>query len=276
MRLDLGDRAAVEARLANQPLEGIIHLAAQAGVRYSNTAFPLAAPSFVQVLLETEYVISWLPLGGYVKMAGMEEMEKIEGGTTRTVPADIVDGGLVSDAIPEDSPADLATGAARARGPRDFESKSIAARVLVISAGMLMNLLFAIVVFSIISYVWGIERSFEPRIARVRAERLPDGTKSLAAIPPNARLVAIGDRAVDDWNNVRSAIVTGNPGEVLFHFDQAPDVAVTIPEKDSLKASSSTHSSRKAESVLCCRTCPLLQRGSSRSIASPPSAASPS
>src|SRR5918998_3915154 len=29
---------------------------------------------------ETEYVISWLPLGGYVKMAGMEEMEKIEGG----------------------------------------------------------------------------------------------------------------------------------------------------------------------------------------------------
>src|SRR5687767_13176415 len=130
---------------------------------------------------ETEYVISWLPLGGYVKMAGMEEMEKIEGGTVRTVPADIVDGGLVSDAIPEDTPADLATGAARTRGPRDFESKSIAARVLVISAGVLMNLLFAIVVFSIISYVWGIERSFEPRVARVRAERLPDGTKSLAA-----------------------------------------------------------------------------------------------
>jgi RIP metalloprotease RseP len=29
---------------------------------------------------ETEYVISLLPLGGYVKMAGMEEMEQIEGG----------------------------------------------------------------------------------------------------------------------------------------------------------------------------------------------------
>ena len=35
VRLDHGDRAAVEARLADQPLEGIIHLAAQAGVRYS-------------------------------------------------------------------------------------------------------------------------------------------------------------------------------------------------------------------------------------------------
>ena len=32
---------------------------------------------------ETEYVISWLPLGGYVKMAGMEEMEAIEGGPVK-------------------------------------------------------------------------------------------------------------------------------------------------------------------------------------------------
>ncbi len=31
---------------------------------------------------ETEYVISLLPLGGYVKMAGMEEMEGIEGGSS--------------------------------------------------------------------------------------------------------------------------------------------------------------------------------------------------
>src|SRR5690606_42140364 len=29
---------------------------------------------------ETEYVISWLPLGGYVQMAGMEGMEAIDGG----------------------------------------------------------------------------------------------------------------------------------------------------------------------------------------------------
>src|ERR1041385_581775 len=51
---------------------------------------------------ETEYVISWLPLGGYVKMAGMEEMERIEGGDSahkQVVPADIIDAGIMSDAV---------------------------------------------------------------------------------------------------------------------------------------------------------------------------------
>src|SRR5687768_18618475 len=90
---------------------------------------------------ETEYVISWLPLGGYVKMAGMEEMEAIEGGkdsktTTVTGAGTAVDLGLEV----EDK---------RVAGPRDFESKSLPARTLVISAGVIMNLLFAIIVFSV-------------------------------------------------------------------------------------------------------------------------------
>src|SRR5690606_10562068 len=47
---------------------------------------------------ETEYVISLLPLGGYVKMAGMEEMEHIEGG-----PA------TVNDTVGADDEAELDT-----------------------------------------------------------------------------------------------------------------------------------------------------------------------
>src|SRR3569833_2676277 len=72
---------------------------------------------------ETEYVICALPLGGYVKMAGTEEMEMIEGGGTRkpvvTGAGTAVDLGIET----EDK--------AHAR-PRDFESKSLAARTLVI------------------------------------------------------------------------------------------------------------------------------------------------
>jgi regulator of sigma E protease len=56
---------------------------------------------------ETEYVISWLPLGGYVKMAGMDDMEALEGESHDATEA-------------------------RLAG-RDFESKSIPARALVLA-----------------------------------------------------------------------------------------------------------------------------------------------
>src|SRR5690625_7675606 len=42
---------------------------------------------------ETEYVISLLPLGGCVKMAGMEELEPIEGGSSGGAEPAVVQGG---------------------------------------------------------------------------------------------------------------------------------------------------------------------------------------
>src|SRR5688572_18478428 len=103
---------------------------------------------------ETEYVISWLPLGGYVKMAGMEEMEAIEGGPTKkpvvTGAGTAVDLGLEV----EDK---------REARPRDFESKSLPARTLVISAGVLMNTVFAFLVFALSALVWGVRVTPEAR-----------------------------------------------------------------------------------------------------------------
>src|SRR5688572_18644989 len=121
---------------------------------------------------ETEYVISWLPLGGYVKMAGMEEMEAIEGGkdpktTTVTGAGTAVDLGLeVKDE--------------RVAGPRDFESKSLPARTLVISAGVIMNLIFAFLAFTVIAFGWGVRVSPEARVGGVTEEYLPKGTEALA------------------------------------------------------------------------------------------------
>ncbi|MGH7505070.1 MAG: site-2 protease family protein, partial [Longimicrobiales bacterium] len=95
---------------------------------------------------ETEYVLSLLPLGGYVKMAGMEEMELIEG------PAD--GEAAATEAGARETP--------RTQGSRDFESKSLPARALVISAGVIMNLVFAFVVFSVIGLIWGVPRAWDP------------------------------------------------------------------------------------------------------------------
>ena len=75
---------------------------------------------------ETEYVFSAIPLGGYVKMGGMEDevMEMVEGGKA---------------AKP------------RVPGPRDFDGKSLWARTLVISAGVVMNMVFAFFLYTVVA-----------------------------------------------------------------------------------------------------------------------------
>src|SRR5437667_7495243 len=65
---------------------------------------------------ETEYWISWLPIGGYVKMAGLEDegLEKLEG----------VSGTVVDPA-------------------RAFDQKPVWRRLVILGAGVTMNLVLA-------------------------------------------------------------------------------------------------------------------------------------
>ncbi len=83
---------------------------------------------------DTEYVIGWVPLGGYVKMGGMgdEVMERLEGGAR--------EGGA------EEQP--------RQPKPSDFDGKPLWARAWVISAGVIMNMLFAFVVYAGLNAVY--------------------------------------------------------------------------------------------------------------------------
>ena len=76
---------------------------------------------------ETEYVLAAIPLGGFVKMLG-------EG---------------------EEGEADGENNEAKTTDPRSFSNKSVGARMAIISAGVIMNLLLAVVCFS---YAFGQER----------------------------------------------------------------------------------------------------------------------
>ena len=99
---------------------------------------------------ETEYVFSAIPLGGYVKMGGMEDeiMEKVEGGAPKEP---------------------------RVPGPRDFDGKPIWARTLVISAGVIMNMVFAFVIYTTVAGVWGVTE-----LATTRTSRCPGSTSGIA------------------------------------------------------------------------------------------------
>jgi regulator of sigma E protease len=174
---------------------------------------------------ETEYVISALPLGGYVKMAGMEEMEQVEGGPL-----------TVNDTTGDDETIARAREGLRPRRPRDFDSKSLPARALVISAGVIMNLLFAVVAFSVIAGVWGVPADPGTRLGGVAEERLPEGAAPLTAIEPGHIVAQVGGAEVTTWREFTLALTRARAGEMTIEFENAPPIAFILPAADEQRA----------------------------------------
>lgn len=154
---------------------------------------------------ETEYVLSAIPLGGYVKMGGMDDevMERIEGGAVR----------------------------GREPSPRDFDKKPIWARTLVISAGVIMNVVFAFVVYAFVAARWGIPDYATTRIGRVSADLLPPGAEPLARIEPGSRVVRVGEENVRNWGELVGALAEAPPGRLSIELvDPAGTLEVQLPE----------------------------------------------
>ncbi len=131
---------------------------------------------------ETEYVVSWFPLGGYVKMAGMAEEDAL--------------GGLEGSASE-----------ARGPSPRDFDAKSLPARTLVISAGVVMNFLFALVAFIVVAHAQGTQ------LALVR-EVQEDSPAAEAGFQPGDRIVSVEGQRVRAFDELR-LLVQQSPGSPI-------------------------------------------------------------
>ena len=160
---------------------------------------------------ETEYVISWVPLGGYVKMGGMDdEMMGIEG-------------------APGEEEREEREVADQPRQPRpsDFDAKPIWARTLVISAGVIMNMLFAFVVYTGVNARWGLQELAEHRVGRVVPELLPPGAEALSELRSGARLVSIGGVQVNHAGDVRDGFLEAPAGTLAIVTDE-PRMEVEI------------------------------------------------
>jgi regulator of sigma E protease len=125
---------------------------------------------------ETEYLISALPLGGYVKMIGEDP----------------------TDESPE--AADPA---------RSFSRKSVGARALIILAGPLANLLLPVLIF------WGIftflgQSYLQPVVGTPEA----DSPAAVAGLLPGDRIQAVDGVPIERWDEVESA-VRGSAGRTL-------------------------------------------------------------
>lgn len=154
---------------------------------------------------ETEYVLSAIPLGGYVKMGGMDDevMERMEGGA-------------------EEEP--------RVPSARDFDAKPIWARTLVISAGVIMNMLFAFGVYTFTIAQWGLSEYSTTRVGAIEASALPPGTEDLAAVTAGSRFVQIGDQDIEHWGDVQDGLYRSEPGPTRIEFAEPRQIVeIRIP-----------------------------------------------
>ncbi|HVH10550.1 MAG TPA: RIP metalloprotease RseP, partial [Gemmatimonadales bacterium] len=139
---------------------------------------------------ETEYWISWIPFGGYVKMAGLED----EGVTGQ------LEGGRSAQPI---DPA------------RAFDRRPVWARLLVVCAGVTMNVVLAFVVYAVLAGTVGTPELETTTIDSVEATHLPAGARALASLAAGDRILRIDDDTVRTWSDVMRRIVTG-PSELRF------------------------------------------------------------
>ena len=157
---------------------------------------------------ETEYWVSWIPLGGYVKMAGLEEegmVGELEGGKANA----------------EIDPA------------RTFDKKPLWARMAVILAGVTMNVVLAFVIFAGLGAVIGQPRVATTSIDSVAVDRLPPGAQSLASLSHGAQIVRINGDTVRTWQDVIEGVLEA-PAETRVEIaGRAEPVVISLPAHDT-------------------------------------------
>jgi regulator of sigma E protease len=124
---------------------------------------------------ETTYKIALIPLGGYVKMVG--EGEESEKGDD---------------------------------DPRSFKNKTVGQRMAIISAGVIMNLLFACACVVFVYLTHGIDRTM-PVI-----DRIESGSPAwMQSIPTGAEITRVGEKENPSWEEFRIAVMLSQQGQKL-------------------------------------------------------------
>ena len=156
---------------------------------------------FSKTVGETEYQLSALPLGGYVKMFGENPDEQQE-----------------------------------AAGERDasFAHKTILQRFLIILAGPLFNLLFSVLLFFLVFSFMGLPDSRDTtRIGQVTA----DSPAALAGMQVDDTILTINGEPTLEWMDVLNLVKDSNGEELVFLLARGNDEVklVVTPAKQAVK-----------------------------------------
>jgi len=167
---------------------------------------------------ETEYILAWLPLGGFVRMASRHDAEAsfIEGGSEEATARKETDPGYDPEAMIPFGPKPVPEN-------RWFESKPLWARIFIMIAGVVMNILLALVVATVIVFRQGQTTIKSTVVGNV----LPIASApQLAELRTRDTIRAVNGQPVQDWNSVDRAIMSSS--NQLRFTTQRGDVTVPI------------------------------------------------
>tara|TARA_B100001559_G_scaffold89009_1_gene74376 strand:+ start:76 stop:1248 length:1173 start_codon:yes stop_codon:yes gene_type:complete len=119
----------------------------------------------------TEYTIALIPLGGYVKMAG------------------VIDESL--DTVITNS-------------PDEFMSKSVIQKIWILSAGVLMNVLIAFILFSGISYVQGKPEVIDK--GAIIGEVVSGNSADKAGLKSGDEIISINNQSINKWIDLQTVL----------------------------------------------------------------------
>ncbi|RPI06862.1 MAG: RIP metalloprotease RseP, partial [Ignavibacteriae bacterium] len=130
--------------------------------------------AFGKKIGDTDYCVSWIPIGGYVKIAGM------------------IDESFDTDFLNNEPQ------------PWEFRSKPLWQRMIVISAGVIMNLLLAVFIFWGIIFYQG--RTIHPvtEIGYIA----PKSPAEKFGFHVGDKFLAINNRPVKQWDEIESTLYT--------------------------------------------------------------------
>ena len=148
---------------------------------------------------ETEYVLAWLPLGGYVRMASKHDAETafLEGGNESQTTHQTGEKGYDPNAMMPFGPKPV---------PEDrwFESKPLWARLLIMIAGVTMNIVLAIVVATIMAFHYG--RPVYPSTV-IGGVRPVASAPNLSGLQAGDTIRAVNGKPVKNWDDIMSGIL---------------------------------------------------------------------
>ncbi|WP_456440050.1 RIP metalloprotease RseP, partial [Caldithrix abyssi] len=149
------------------------------GVRVERFSIGFPPKLFSKKIGDTEFTISAIPLGGYVKMAGF---------------------------IDESMDAKI-TGA-----PDEFQSKSTWRKVVIITGGVIMNFLLAILILTVLNFVQG-ERIIPTTKVGYVGEQ---GIGHRIGFQKYDEILAINGQPVHNWNEVQEQFVDNLNSNIVF------------------------------------------------------------